>query len=323
MFVGLKRISTALGLLAATPFASQAQSMAPGTNQATADAVAGSLRASRALSGHRIEIQTTNGLVTLSGQVANPAQKAEAIARARSVAGVSAVNDQIQVAGDRGVLPVQYQQVALGHHGGHGRRLWRRRGRHGRGADRGRRPPGMVDGRADARRGGRRHRWRPRAGTADPNYAWPSYAPYRTTSRPSATRPSTPGRPGRTSARRTRTPKSPSTGGRSPSAGTTASGGSTSRSTTPGRSSPRIRSASSPTDRDGPRPSGMRSQPEGRVDSFRPALGAFEPGRRPGRAPTDRRPTSPHACRGRSGGRAENLLDAVGKFLTPGPPRVR
>ena len=175
MFVGLKRISIALGLLAAMPFASQAQSIVPGTNQATADAVAGSLRASRALSGHRIEIQTTNGLVTLSGQVANPSQKAEAIARARSVAGVSAVNDQIQVAGDRGVLPVQYQQVALGHHG----RPWPAAtaaasswtGRRSRV-----RPAGMMmDGpMPEGAAGGT---MAPAGGNGGPNYAWPSYAP--------------------------------------------------------------------------------------------------------------------------------------------------
>jgi hypothetical protein len=180
MFVGLKRISIALGLLAAMPIASQAQSMIPGTNQATADAVAGTLRASRALSGHRIEIQTTNGLVTLSGQVANPAQKAEAVARARSVVGVNQVNDQIQVAGDRGVLPVQYQQVALGHHGGHA-------GGHGGvgmgggvvmdGAAMGGAPAGemMMDGpMPEGAAGGT---MAPAGGNGGPNYAWPSYAP--------------------------------------------------------------------------------------------------------------------------------------------------
>ena len=176
MFVGLKRISTALGLLAAMPLASQAQSIVPGTNQATADAVAGSLRASRALSGHRIEIQTTNGLVTLSGQVANPSQKAEAIARARSVVGVSAVNDQIQVAGDRGVLPVQYQQVALGHHGRHGRWLWRRRRSSWTGRRSRARTSGMImDGpMPEGAAGGT---MAPAGGNGGPNYAWPSYAP--------------------------------------------------------------------------------------------------------------------------------------------------
>ena len=293
MFVGLKRISIALGLLAAMPMASQAQSMVPGSNQATADAVAGSLRASRALSGQRLEIQTTNGLVTLSGQVANASQKAEAIARARGVVGVSAVNDQIQVAGDRGVLPVQYQQVAMGHHGGNG-------GGYGGGAVMEGAPiegaaSGMVmDGpMPEGMAGGS---MAPAGGNGGPNYAWPSYAPRRI-SRRSATRRSTPGRPGRTSARRTRTPRSPSTGVRSPSAGTTASGGSTSRSTTPGRSSPRIRSASSPIDRTAGSP-GMRLQPEGRVDSLHPALGAFQARRPVGSGPTDRRRPSGRLARG-------------------------
>ncbi len=174
MFVGLKRISIALGLLAAMPFASQAQSMVPGANQATADAVAGSLRASRALSGHRIEIQTTNGLVTLSGQVANPSQKAEAIARARSVSGVSSVNDQIQVVGDRGVLPVQYQQVAMGHRGVHPG------GYAGGGVIEGAPIQGdssgmVMDGpMPEGAAGGS---MAPSGGNGGPNYAWPSYAP--------------------------------------------------------------------------------------------------------------------------------------------------
>ena len=44
MMVGLKRISTALGLLAATASAALAQGTAPNANQMTADAVAGTLR---------------------------------------------------------------------------------------------------------------------------------------------------------------------------------------------------------------------------------------------------------------------------------------
>ncbi len=174
MFVGLKRISTTLGLLAAMPVASQAQSFVPATNQATADAVAGTLRASQALSGSRIEIQTTNGLVTLSGQVANPSQKAEAIARARSVVGVSGVNDRIQVAGDRGVLPVQYQQVALGHRGhaaGNYGGTTAMEGAPVEGATSGMIMDGpMPEGAAGGSMatGG---------GNGGPNYAWPSYAP--------------------------------------------------------------------------------------------------------------------------------------------------
>lgn len=117
MLVGLKRISTAFGLLAATAVASQAQTPAPSFNQATANAVAESLRASRSLAGYRIEIETRGGLVTLTGSVATQAQKTEAIARARRVAGVSGVVDQLTVTGDRRVQPAQYQ-TAMGFHGG-------------------------------------------------------------------------------------------------------------------------------------------------------------------------------------------------------------
>ena len=66
----------------------------------TADAVAGTLRSSRNLEGYRIEIQASGGLVTLTGALGNPAQKAEVLDRARHVAGVSGVIDQLQVSND-------------------------------------------------------------------------------------------------------------------------------------------------------------------------------------------------------------------------------
>ena len=116
MQVALKRISTALGLLTATAVASYAQGVAPSPNQAMADAVAGSLRSSQALSGYRIEIETRGGLVLLTGSVATQAQKAEAIARAQSIPGVMRVADQLTAVGD-GVQPAQYQpqpRLALG-----------------------------------------------------------------------------------------------------------------------------------------------------------------------------------------------------------------
>src|SRR3954451_14525854 len=120
---GLKRISTAFGVVAALAAAAQAQGMNPGSNQATANAVAGALRSSPALSGYRIEIETRDGLVTLTGTVATPAQKAEAIGRAQPVPGVTMVADQLKLSSDSRVRPVQYQpQVAFGghHRGGMG-----------------------------------------------------------------------------------------------------------------------------------------------------------------------------------------------------------
>jgi hypothetical protein len=184
MMVSLKRISTALGLLAATAAVAQAQGNAPSTNQATANAVAGTLRASRALSGHRIEVETRDGLVTLTGSVATMAQKAEAIGRVQQVAGVSGVVDRIKVTGDARVQPVQYQ-VALGGHrmfGGAG-------GGAGVGggdviydgapmqgnmvgpgpvADGGPVPEGPAGGPGATQV----------AAPGNPNYSWPSYAPY-------------------------------------------------------------------------------------------------------------------------------------------------
>ena len=115
MLVGLKRISTALGLLAASAAVAEAQGTAPvGGNQATANAVASSLKLSPTLSGYRIEIETRNGMVTLTGAVATPAQRAEALARARIVPGVTAVADHIAVAGDRNVRPVRFQSPQAG-----------------------------------------------------------------------------------------------------------------------------------------------------------------------------------------------------------------
>ena len=114
MLVELKRISMALALLAALPAASRAQSVAPGANQLTADAVASALRASRSLAGQRIEIETRDGVVILSGSLPTEAQRAEAIARARGVRGVVAVSDRLNVGSDRRVRAAQYQQLAHG-----------------------------------------------------------------------------------------------------------------------------------------------------------------------------------------------------------------
>src|SRR3954469_10388924 len=100
MMVGLKRISTALGVVAALAATTQAQGIAPSPNQATANAVAGALRASQALAGYRIEIESRDGVVTLTGTVATAAQKAEAISRAQVVAGVTGVADRLSVSRD-------------------------------------------------------------------------------------------------------------------------------------------------------------------------------------------------------------------------------
>jgi BON domain len=114
MLDGLKRISTALGLLAATAAVTQAQTPAQSFNQATAEAVAGVLRSSPNLSPYRIEIETQGGLATLSGTLATLAQKAEAISLAQRIPGVTGVIDRLNVATDSRVRPVQYQ-MAGGH----------------------------------------------------------------------------------------------------------------------------------------------------------------------------------------------------------------
>jgi hypothetical protein len=182
MLVGLKRISKALGLVAGFVASTHGQAMAQSPNQTTANAVAGALRSSQALSGYRIEIETREGTVTLSGTVATPAQKAEAVARVQAVPGVVAVSDQLKLASDSRVQPVQYQppQVAMGgHHGrfggaggvGGGEIIYDGGAGATAGApisDGGPLPEGPAGG--------------PGAGAGavpgNPNYAWPSYAPY-------------------------------------------------------------------------------------------------------------------------------------------------
>lgn len=185
MLLGLKRISTALGLVAA--MAAGASAQAPTQNQATADAVARVLKGSPALSGYRIEIETQSGQVTLSGGVSTEAQKAQAVALARRVPGVTGVVDGLKVVGDARVRTAQYQpdapQVAMGgfHHGNAG-------GYAGGGYPAGAGQPMVTNGAGVSNQPmytgplPEGPAGQPGATQAaipgQPNYAWPSYAPY-------------------------------------------------------------------------------------------------------------------------------------------------
>lgn len=183
MMVGLKRISTVVGLLAMTASFAFGQGTVVNPNQVTADSVASALRSSRTLVGSRIEIDAENGMVTLTGMLPTTAHKVEALDRARRVAGVSGVVDRLQVR-DRTVMPAQYQpQLAIGHqHGGFaagtsaptaGESIGTPVGNGGisgggfvnDGSPLPEGPAGGVGGGAGAVQGA-------------PNYAWPSYAPY-------------------------------------------------------------------------------------------------------------------------------------------------
>jgi BON domain len=190
MMVGLKRISTALGLMVAMTSVASAQEVVANQNQLTANAVAGTLRASRNLAGYRIEIETREGLVTLRGALETPAQKAEAIARTRYISGVRGVVDQLRITNDRAVNMVQYQphagmNVSAG--GGY------QGGPIGGGMSYGAGQPGGIsygagagptnnapvyDGspvpEGPAGMAGATQAAQP----GQPNYAWPSYAPY-------------------------------------------------------------------------------------------------------------------------------------------------
>jgi hypothetical protein len=177
--VGLKRISTVVGLLAVTASVALGQEpVANNPNQTTADSVASALRASRALSGSRIEIEAQNGMVTLTGTLASPSLKTEALARVQRTAGVQGVVDRLQVV-DRRVFAAQYQpQLAMGHFG------------HGSGGTVVSDGSMTLSGPAAGGPGGYVNDGGPipegpaggvggsGAMPGPPNYAWPSYAPY-------------------------------------------------------------------------------------------------------------------------------------------------
>ena len=174
MLLGLKRISTAFGLLALGTSIASAQAPAPlaGSNQATANAVASTLKSSPSLSAYRIEIETNRGVVTLTGSVSNASQKRDAVALVGKVQGVSGVVDQIVVK-DARVRPVQYQMAMGGHHGGNAGMI---ESAPMEGSVITSQPTVMApdgspvpEGPAGAGSGA--------ANLNPPNYAWPSYAP--------------------------------------------------------------------------------------------------------------------------------------------------
>lgn len=181
MIFSMKRISTALGFLAATTVAPALAQTS--SNQTTADAVANALRSSKAQSASRIAIEAREGFVTLTGTVANPAIKADALARAGRVAGVSAVADRIRVAGDGRVMPAQYQpqRMAMGGRHGHGGTVtdgmpMQGGSTEGMVMDGGSAAPAMDGPMPEGPAGmtGPAQASTPSA----PNYAWPSYAPH-------------------------------------------------------------------------------------------------------------------------------------------------
>jgi hypothetical protein len=182
MLVTMKRISTVLGLLAGLTAATSLASP-PTRNQQTAESVAASLRSSAELASSPIRIETREGLVTLTGTVSNPALKAEAVARARATAGVTAVVDQLRLVGDDNrVLPVIFRHgapmattmdgaAAAAPYGA---------GAPGAGAPNGASAPmagAMGDG-GPLPEGPAIPGANQAAQPGYPNYAWPSYAPF-------------------------------------------------------------------------------------------------------------------------------------------------
>ena len=111
--VGLKRISTAFGLLAALASVGAGPGVAPNANQSTADC-RGRARfaSSRNLAGYRIEIQARDGLVTLTGELGSPGPESRGT-RSHPVCRRRARRDRPAcVSNDAAVRPVQYQPAA-------------------------------------------------------------------------------------------------------------------------------------------------------------------------------------------------------------------
>jgi BON domain len=193
MLDALKRISMALGLMAATAGAIHAQAPASNYNQTTANAVAAALRSSANLSPFRIEIETRDGMTTLSGTVSTLSQKAEALGLAQRVPGVSGVVDQISVGNGSPVERVQYQ-VAMGGHktyagAGGGDIIYEGGAPGGPSYGGGMAPGGPSYGGGMAPGGPPMDGPMPEgpagapgatnaAAPGNPNYAWPSYAPH-------------------------------------------------------------------------------------------------------------------------------------------------
>jgi len=93
--------------------AGEPQSLAPGrqnaSNQELADSVAATLNRSGRLQNFTLDIEAIDGAVTLRGTVAGPNQRETALDLARSVPGVLAVDDRIDVQAQARLLPVAYQ----------------------------------------------------------------------------------------------------------------------------------------------------------------------------------------------------------------------
>jgi hypothetical protein len=78
-------------------------------NQTLADELALSMKSSGRLSGYAIDITAEGGVVTLTGQVANAQQRAEALNIARRHPGVVAVDDQLQASRKDALVAVNFQ----------------------------------------------------------------------------------------------------------------------------------------------------------------------------------------------------------------------
>jgi hyperosmotically inducible protein len=96
-----KRITTLLGIVAAVAFAVACAQ----TDAGITTKVKSKLAADDTVKAYQIDVDTKDKVVTLSGNVDNPAAKDQAVALARSTEGVADVVDNITVAGGSAAMP--------------------------------------------------------------------------------------------------------------------------------------------------------------------------------------------------------------------------
>ncbi len=194
--VGLKRISTVVGLLAVTASAALAQGIVPNPNQLTADAVASALRASRNLVRFADRDRGSGRTGDADRSACQPSvRRPRPWREPEDVAGVHGVIDQLQVANDRSILPAQYQPQRAARWQSTAvtravttvtgrypavtsavKRSFRYRRFDGRTS---RRPGGLVNDGGPIPEGPAGMAGATQASMPGyPNYAWPSYAPY-------------------------------------------------------------------------------------------------------------------------------------------------
>ena len=123
MMVGLKRISTALGLLAALASSALAQEAAPNAEPIDRRRRGRHAASSRNLAGYRIEIQARDGVVTLTGDARKPGPESRGAGSHPVRRRRRGVVDQLQVTNERpfarsSISPIRRWRIGQGRRDG-------------------------------------------------------------------------------------------------------------------------------------------------------------------------------------------------------------